>query len=98
MISAVSEFKQDSVDLDEQVPNAKEALLKGNHSKQHLYNAVDRRSSNRAPNSGAKSQPRVDIGIPQLPRKQIYQITSEFPVQEPYSSTSDWQRILHKYS
>jgi len=41
---------------------------------------------------------KLDLSIPQQPRKQIYEITNEFPVQRPYSNTYEWQRILEKYS
>ena len=41
---------------------------------------------------------KLDLSIPQEPRKMIYQITNDFPVQRPYSVTSDWQRVLEKYS
>ena len=40
----------------------------------------------------------VDISIPVEPKKAIYQITTDFPVNKPYSNPNEWQKILARYS
>jgi hypothetical protein len=40
----------------------------------------------------------IDVQVPTEPRKAIYQITTDSPVEKPYSTTGQWQKILAKYS
>lgn len=99
LISIVSEFKQDSLDLDEQVPNVRDAhsqkknLAKGGRLKEG--STRKRGLTGRQTNLEA---PSMDLALPQVPRKQIYKITTEFPVAKPYSRLDEWQRVLERYA
>ena len=39
-----------------------------------------------------------DLTVPPEPKRQIYKITNEFPVQRPYSTPVDWQKVLSRHS
>ena len=36
--------------------------------------------------------------MPPDPKRFIYKITNEFPVQRPYSAPADWQKVLSRHS
>ena len=39
-----------------------------------------------------------DLTVPPDPKRFIYKITNEFPVQRPYSAPADWQKVLSRHS
>jgi len=88
MISAISEFKQDSVDLDEKVADSR-AEKKGSRnvrSERNLQGSARKKEANLSAQKRATANEmggvshKLDLTIPQEARKQIYQITSDFPV------------------
>jgi hypothetical protein len=38
-----------------------------------------------------------DMSVPAETKKAIYQITTMFPVEKPYSSPNEWQKVLSRF-
>ena len=96
-----NQLAQDGRNRKRNSPSSKYASLLSDIHPDELDENVPRESMYQRPkglkiDEGPKAS--CDLTVPPDPKRSIYKITNEFPVQRPYSTPLDWQKVLSRHS